>query len=47
MYYLLGVLGLVCLLLAVRLYSMDRNLRKGAEELRQRRKEREIGRAHV
>ena len=34
MYYLLGVLGLVCLLLAVRLYSMDHNLRKGAEELR-------------
>lgn len=47
MYYLLGVLGLVCLLLAVRLYSMDRNLRKGAEELRQRRKERAAAPLHL
>lgn len=37
--YLAGALGVVCLFLSLRLYSMDRNLRKGAEQLRRRREE--------
>ena len=37
--YLAGVLGVVCLFLSLRLYSLDRNLKRGAEQLKRRREE--------
>lgn len=37
--YLAGALVLVCLLLSLRLYSLDRNLKTGAEQLKRRREE--------
>ena len=37
--YLAGLLGVLCLLLAIRLYALDRNLKGGAAQLRQRREE--------
>lgn len=37
--YLAGALGVVCLFLSLRLYSLDRNLKRGAEQLKRRREE--------
>lgn len=37
--YLAGALGVVCLFLSLRLYSLDRNLKQGAEQLKRRREE--------
>lgn len=38
-HYLAGLLALLCLLLALRLYSLDRDLREGAVQLKRRRQE--------
>ena len=45
--YLAATLALVCLLLALRLYSLDRNLKKGAAELRERRREKSAAPLHL
>lgn len=45
--YFAGALGVVCLILALRLYSMDRNLRAGAEQLKRRREEKSAVPLHL
>lgn len=47
MKYWIALLGLLCLLLALRLYSLDRNLREGAEQLKQRRQEKSAVPLHL
>lgn len=47
MWYLLFLLSALCLVLTVRLYAMDRNLRQGAKQLRQRREERAAAPLHL
>lgn len=45
--YLAAVLAIVCLLLALRLYSLDRNLKKGAAQLKDRREEKSAVPLHL
>lgn len=45
--YLAGALGVVCLFLSLRIYSLDRNLKKGAEQLRRRREEKSAVPLHL
>lgn len=45
--YLAGGMGLLCLLLALRLYSLERNLKAGAEELKRRRQEKSAVPLHL
>ncbi len=45
--YLAGGLGLLCLLLALRLYSLDRNLKEGATQLKSRRQEKGAAPLHL
>ncbi len=47
MHYLAGLLALLCLFLALRLYSLDRNLREGAAQLKQRRQEKSAVPLHL
>ncbi len=45
--YLAGTLGLLCLILIIRLYSLDRNLKKGAVQLRHQRREKSATPLHL
>ena len=45
--YLAGTLGLLCLILIIRLYSLDRNLKKGAVQLRLQRREKSATPLHL
>lgn len=47
MEYLVGALGLVCLLLILRLYALDRNLKKGTDQLKDRREEKSAAPLHL
>lgn len=47
MHYLAGLLALLCLFLILRLYALDRNLWKGAAQLKQRRQEKSAVPLHL
>lgn len=47
MHYLTAALAVLCLLLALRLYSLDRNLREGTAQLERRRQEKSAAPLHL